>query len=164
MNITQKHELCEKIESSVATYSLKRYTFDNVVVIRQFTSWLTAVRIPPNARTYDGLIIYFIHCRGHHCQLPLIDNVMPPNYQSLYSSKYAVNRPYFQFIIKVVRYLCTQQSIEQRWSFNEPIACTWIHTRIVLIILVRYLCTQRSIEQRTHRLYMDSFKHLIYYD
>ena len=64
MNITQKHELWEKIECSVATYSLKRYTFENVVVIRQLTNWLTVVRTPPNAKTHDGLNNYFIHCRG----------------------------------------------------------------------------------------------------
>ena len=80
MNITQKHELCEKIEYSVATYSLKRYTFENVVVIRQLINWLTVVRTPPNAKIYDGLNNYFIHCRGHHCQLLLIHNVMPQNY------------------------------------------------------------------------------------
>ena len=106
MNITQKHELCQKIEYSVATYSLKRYTFENVVVIRQLTNWLTVVRTPPNAKTYEGLSNYFIRCRGHHCQLLFIDNVMPPNYPSLISSINAVNAPYFQFIIKVVRYLC----------------------------------------------------------
>ena len=114
MNINQKHEIHEKIEYSVATYSLKRYTFENVVVIRQLTNWLTVVRTPSNAKTYNCLNKYFIHCRGHHCQLLSIDNVMPPNYPSLYSSIYAVNVPYFQFIFKVVRFLCTQRSIEQR--------------------------------------------------